>query len=193
MQKDLTLESLDKSLEQSKKAELEKQQQIELESMSEFQKSLKTSLQTELDLIKEDIYEVQKFLNKKNETLTNNAEIYSKQILESFQNVNKEMSENFQNANKELTKIKAKQWIIPTVMGLVLVLALALGTWGVTKYLESQLLALGEVRAEIGKAKRVQDKYVIKSWSNAIGVKNEPKTWKDLESGLWIVQFEKSN
>jgi len=182
MNENSTLDDLSQRLEQSKKAELEKQQQIELESMNEFLKSLKTSLQTELDLIKDDIYKVQKFVNSKNNTLAKNAEQNAKEITQSFQSV-----------SQELTKLKAKQWIIPTVMGLAIVLALALGTWGVTKYLESQLQALQELREVIAQTEKTKDKYIVKSWSNGIGVENEPRVFKSQEEGLWIVQFEKSN
>ena len=182
MDKDLTLESLDKSLEQSKRAELEKQQQIELESMNEFQESLRASFQTELDLIKEDIQKVQKFVNSKNNILAENAEKNATQILESFQSV-----------SQELTKLKTKQWIIPTIMGLAIVLALALGSYLLAQYTSSELQALNDIEKQIQELKKTKDKYVIKSWDNAIGVKNEPTMWKDPESGLWIVQFEKSN
>lgn len=181
MSKDSTLSELAKRLEQNKKQELDQIKQIEAESMSELAKSLRTSLQTELSSIKEDIYEVQKFLHSKNEILAKNAETNANEIIQSFQNM-----------SQELTKLKAKQWIIPTVMGLVLVLALALGTWGITKYLATQLQALEKLREVIAQTEKTQDKYVIKSWNNAVGVENEPRVFKSQEEGLWIVQYEKS-
>jgi type II secretory pathway pseudopilin PulG len=179
MQKDLTLESLDKSLEQSKRAELEKQQQIELESMNEFQESLRTSFQTELDLIKEDIYKTQKFLNAKNKGLATNAEKYSKEMIESFQSV-----------SQELIKMKSKQWIIPTVMGLAIVLALALGSYLLAQYTSSELQALNDIEKQIQELKKTKDKYVVKIWSDGVGLENEPRKFYDKEQGLWIVQFK---
>lgn len=158
MSENLALSELARKLEQSKKQELEQIKAIEAESMSELAKSLKASLQTELSSIKESIYEVQKFVNTKNKSIAENSEVYSNQI-----------EKNFRELNDQLVKIRAKQWIIPTVMGIAIVLALVLGTWGTTKYLTHQLQTL----AELNEAQKAIKSYkpVLKVWGNGIEIK----------------------
>jgi len=104
----------------------------------------------------------------------------------------KQILQYMQNLNQKITQMQTKQWIIPAVMGLSIVLALVVGTWGVSQYLSSQILALQELKETIRQTKQTQDKYIKKAWSNAVGVKSKPQIWEDQKSGLWIVQYEKA-
>lgn len=97
-----------------------------------------------------------------------------------------------QNVNKKLTKIQAKQWIIPTVMGLAIVIALTVGTWGVTQYLSHKILALQELEETIAQTKKTQNMYIKKAWSNAVGVQNKPIVQYSKEEGLWIVYYKEA-
>ena len=178
MSENSALSDLTKKLEAKKSRELELVKEIEAKSINELAQSLKASLQTELSSIKESIYEVQKFVNAKNKIIVKNSEVYSSQI-----------EKNFTDLNDQLVKIRAKQWIIPAVMGISIVLALALGTWGVTKYLENQLKVvakLNEVREEVKEYKPV-----LKVWNNGIEIKKgyQAKLVKT-ENGTYFLEIK---
>jgi hypothetical protein len=89
---------------------------------------------------------------------------------------------------QELTKIKTKQWIIPTVMGISIVLALVLGMWGTTKYLTHQLQQI----VEQGAMKKQVEAYsqIKKTYKSQIEMYQKPSLW-ETNDGTWIIELEK--
>jgi len=131
MPKDLTLESLDKSLEQSKSEELERVRKIEQKSMEELAQSLKASLQTELSSIEDDMT---KRLNKLRTKMTEARKKIiedEKATLATLRTNRKEIESESQSLMQSqievLQKMNIRTMITPILMLLTLLGGIAIG------------------------------------------------------------------
>jgi len=169
MDENSTLNDLARKLEQSKERDLKQVQRIEEEKLSELSQRLHERLNKELNTIEEDmttrLYNFKEELTKARSTIVKQEN----ELMQEIKGQRIEIIGEIEDLNHRLSKIKSKQWIIPTVIGISIVAGLAIGSWSLGAYTTHQLQTLAEIR-EAQKAIKSY-KPVLKVWGNGIEIK----------------------
>ena len=199
MNEDLTLGNLEAVLEKKKNEFKQESQQIKKESLDDYTKRLKEYMDNELHTTEEDMTRRTINLQKKLTEIRREIHKEEKQFMQKLQEERESIEGEIESLSGSLTKIRAKQWIIPTLIGVSIVIGLGIGSLTLGKWISNQYQVVEDLADEIKTEKeelatiqKTKGKYTVKAWSNAIGVKKEPQVWRDTKENLWIVKFEKS-
>ena len=197
MSETLTSSDLLSKLRKRKEEELRQIESIERDALKSLASSLRSYTENELNTIEAAIRE-------RRRQIENDSGAMSEAIAQSL---NKTRSEAIKRSKalrqeliEEIDRIRAqaidsgpKVWLWRLITPIVLIGAAALGTWGLSAYLSheitDQVKQLEALRAEAKQQRQTMNKYVVRSWNNAIGVRKKPVLWQD-KNGLWIVVFE---
>jgi len=158
--------------------------------MSELAKSLRTSLETELSSIEDDMTTRLNKLRTKMSEARKNIIKDENETLRTLRTNRETIESESESLMQSLNKIKLRYWLVPLIVGVSLILGLTLGTYLLGSWITSQFQDLQTLRAETAEAKKKQEKYIAKTYDNGIGLKSEykPKSYK-AEDGTWIVEF----
>jgi cytochrome c-type biogenesis protein CcmH/NrfG len=195
MEENLALESLSKNLAKRKSKEIEEIKQIEQEKLSELSKSLNKLLKEELHTIEDDMSSrMKKFQEKLTQSRKKIIE-EEKSLIKEIKAQRAEIEEEIEEMSQSLTKIKTKQWLMPTVIAMAVLLGLALGSYGLAQYTSIELQTLNEIEQQTIEAKKNKEKMgsyplIVKTYNDGIELKKKPDVWQN-DKGNWMVQFEK--
>jgi len=198
MSESLALSELAKRLEQSKERELKQVHRIQAEKLHELSERLNERLSSELSTIEDDMTtRLYNFKEKLTEVRSGIVK-QENELLKEIRSQHKEIRAEIEETERKLSTIDRKKWIIPTVIGISIIAGLAIGSWSLGAYASHQLRVIEdhkktivELEQLIQEQNKAKDRWIKKTWSNAIGVEKEPSVWKDTKENLWIVQFEK--
>ena len=199
MSETLTLGELAKRLKKRKEEELKRIEQIEKDALKSFIENLKHSTITELNIISADIGDrrrkIERDTSEMSEAIEQSLNKTQSEAIKRSKALREELTKEIEELREELKIRQKKRWIYRLIVPTIMVGSAALGTWGLSAYLSSEIAAqikrLEQLKAEAKKQKATMNRYVVRSWSNAIGVKRKPHIWRDNQTGLWIVQLDK--
>jgi exonuclease VII large subunit len=188
-----TLSELAKKLEQKKRQEAEERARIERQTLSYYAELLKSDIERELATTKSAIQRRSEEIGRELRRTAETAEEAGKEIRKRLRSLNKQTAQEIEAQEERLKSITARKWIAPALMAASIVIGLAGGLWGITAYLshriQSQTEELGRLKKLVKDERALANRYIIRTWNNAIGVRKKPILWQD-KDGLWIVEFE---
>jgi Fe2+ transport system protein B len=157
--------------------------------------SLNESLREELNIIEDDMSNrMKKFQEKLTQSRKKIIE-EEKSLIKEIKAQRVEIEEEIEEMSQSLTKIKTKQWLMPTVIAVAVLLGLALGSYGLAQYTSTELQILNEIEQQTIEAKKNRKKIgsyplIVKTYRDGIELKKKPDVWQN-DKGNWMVQFEK--
>jgi len=181
MKKNLTLEELEETIERVNQEEIKKYTQIEKEKLQDFAENLKELLIKELNTIETGIEHYQEKTIKRTEAINNKLKIAQTRA---------------DNLNKQITYNKVKHLLVPTLVGMFLIIGALFGTILTGKVVSYYFSKITEAKEELAKIqeqveaqKQLKNTYIKRYWADGIGVEKEPiKRWS-MKHQLWIVKF----
>lgn len=197
MNEDLTLGNLEAVLKKKKNEFKQESQEIKKESLDDFKKSLDEYMDSELHTIEEDMTRRTRNLQKKLSEIRKEIYKEEKELRQTLQEERSQIEEEIESLSGDLTKIRVKQWIIPTIIGASIVIGLGIGSLSLGKWISSQYQEVEELadeiktqKGELAKIQKTKGKYIVKAWgSHQLGARKKPRVWKDRESGLWVIDL----
>jgi DNA repair exonuclease SbcCD ATPase subunit len=155
-------------------------------------------MDNELNTIAEDMTRRSKNLQKKLTEIRKEIYKEEKQFIQTLQKEREEIEEEIESLSGNLIKIRVKQWIIPSLIGISIVLGLGIGSLALGKWISSQYQEIKTLSQEIEglKEKRKSIKNyspIHKVYNNGIEFKKGYKasSWQGKDNGLWFTEIKK--
>ena len=186
MDENLALSELAERLKKRNEEELRQVEQIEREKLEKLSENLQKLLNQEAIIIEKDI--------EKNKNLIEKSLIKTKKEITSLsRDLRESVADEMADLWNEVRMSGPKMWFYRLFVPAIMTASVLGGAWGVSEYLsrhiQNQMEQIEELKAEAAVQKRTMNRYVVRSWNNAIGLEKKPEVWQDRKTGLWIVRF----
>ncbi len=196
MSENLALSELAKRLERRKKVELERIEQIERETLKRLSDDLKSFTAAELNTIEAAIRErrrqIENDTSEMSEAIERSLNKTRSETIKQSKALRKELIEEIDRIRAQAINGGTKVWLWRLITPIVLIGALAVGTWGLSAYLSHEITAqikqLEQLKAEAKQQKATMSKYVVRSYNDGIEVEKKPDLWRT-KSGTWAIKF----
>ena len=198
MSETLTSSDLLSKLKKRKEEELRQIESIERDALKSLASSLRSYTENELNTIEAAIRERRRQIENDSgamsEAIEQSLNKTRSEAIKQTKALRKELIQEIDRIRAEAIDSGPKVWLWRLITPVVMIGALAGGTWGLSAYLSAQITSqirqLEQLKAEAKQQKATMSKYVVRSWNNAIELSKKPRLWQT-KSGTWIVQFEK--
>ena len=196
MSENLALSELAKRLERRKKVELERIEQIERETLKRLSDDLKSFTAAELNTIEAAIRERRRQIENDSgamsEAIEQSLNKTRSEAIKQTKALRKELIQEIDRIRAEAIDSGPKVWLWRLITPVVMIGALAGGTWGLSAYLSAQITSqirqLEQLKAEAKQQKATMSKYVVRSYNDGIEVEKKPDLWRT-KSGTWAIKF----
>ena len=187
MSETLTSSDLLSKLKRRKEEELRQIESIERDALKRLSEDLKSFTENELNtierVIKEQKAEIERSLNKTRSEAIKQSKALRQELIEEIEEI-----------RAQAIGSGAKVWLWRLLTPIVLIGALALGTWGLSAYLSAQITGqikqLEQLQAEAKQQRETMNRYVVRSYVDALEFDQKPRLWQT-KQGTWVVQFKR--